>query len=185
MKVTPTALPEVLRIEPQVFRDERGFFLETFRAERYREHGIDSPFVQDNHSRSTVGTLRGLHAQAGMAKLVRAVRGTVVDVAVDIRVGSPRFGAHVAVTLSEDNFQQLFLPAGFAHGFVVTSPVAEIEYKCSVAYAPEHEIAIAWNDPKIGITWPVDAPTLSARDAAALSLAEMASRCPRFEAAKP
>ena len=180
MKVTPTALPEVLRVEPQVFRDERGFFLETYRAARYREHGIDTEFVQDNHSRSAQGTLRGLHAQAGMAKLVRAVRGTILDVAVDIRVGSPRFGEHVAVTLSEDNFQQIFLPAGFAHGFLVTSPVADVEYKCSVAYTPEDEIAIAWNDPRIAIAWPVAAPTLSARDRAAFPLAAMEARCPRY-----
>ncbi len=180
MKVSPTELPEVLRIEPQVFRDERGFFLETYRAERYREHGIDVAFVQDNHSRSARGTLRGLHAQPGMAKLVRAVRGSIIDVAVDIRVGSPRFGEHVAVPLSEDNFQQLFLPAGFAHGFLVTSPVAEVEYKCSVAYAPEDEIAIAWNDPCLAIAWPVEEPTLSPRDRAALPLAAMEARCPRY-----
>ena len=181
MKVTPTALPEVLRIEPQVFRDDRGFFLESYHAERYRERGIDTVWVQDNHSRSTLGTIRGLHAQTGMAKLVRAVRGTVIDVAVDIRVGSPRFGEHVAVMLSEHNFSQLFLPAGFAHGFAVTSPVAEIEYKCSVAYAPEDEIGIAWNDPRIGVSWPVAAPVLSERDRAALPLAAMEARCPRYE----
>ncbi len=180
MKVFPTELPEVLRVEPQVFRDERGFFLETFRAERYGEHGIATPFVQDNHSRSAQGTLRGLHAQTGMAKLVRAVRGSVLDVAVDIRVGSPRFGRHVAVTLSEHNFQQLFLPAGFAHGFLVTSDVAEVEYKCSVAYAPEDEIGIAWNDPEIGIAWPIETPTLSERDRGALPLAAMRDRCPRL-----
>ncbi len=180
MKVTPTELPEVLRVEPQVFRDERGFFLETYRAERYREHGIATAFVQDNHSRSGRGTLRGLHAQTGMAKLVRAVRGSVLDVAVDIRVGSPRFGRHVAVTLSEDNFQQLFIPAGFAHGFVVTSEIAEIEYKCSAVYAPDDEIGIAWNDPEIGIAWPVKTPILSERDGDALPLAAMREHCPVY-----
>ena len=142
MKVTATDLPEVLRIEPQVFPDARGFFLETYRAARYRESGIDPEFVQDNHSRSTLGTIRGLHAQRGTAKLVRAVRGSVFDVAVDIRVGSPSFGRYVAVTLSEDNFEQLYIPAGFAHGFAVTSNVGEIEYKCSAVYSPEAEIAI-------------------------------------------
>ena len=181
MKVRATALPEVLLVEPQVFRDERGFFLESYRAERYRENGIDDVFVQDNHSRSSRGTIRGIHAQAGMAKLVRVVRGSVVDVAVDIRVGSPRFGAHVAVNLSEDDFQQLFVPAGFAHGFAVTSEIAEIEYKCSVVYAPRNEIAIAWNDPKIGINWPIETPNLSERDRAAPRLAEVQARCPRFE----
>ena len=181
MKVRATALPEVLLVEPQVFRDERGFFLESYRAERYRECGIDAVFVQDNHSRSSLGTIRGLHAQTGMAKLVRVVRGSVVDVAVDIRVGSPRFGVHVAVNLSEDNFQQLFVPAGFAHGFAVTSEIAEIEYKCSVVYAPRDEIAIAWNDPKIGINWPTETPNLSERDRAAPRLAEVKARCPRFE----
>lgn len=181
MKVHATALPEVLRVEPQVFRDERGFFLETFRAERYREHGIDVVFVQDNQSRSAHGTIRGLHAQRGMAKLVRAIRGSVLDVAVDVRVGSPRFGQYVAVELSEDNFQQLFVPEGFAHGFAVTSEVAEIEYKCSAIYAPEDEISIAWNDPRIGIAWPLETPVLSARDRAALSLTEMEARCPHYD----
>lgn len=181
MKVTATALPEVLRIEPRVFRDERGFFLETYRAERYREHGIGVDFVQDNHSRSAHGTLRGLHIQRGMAKLVRAVRGKVLDVAVDVRVGSPRFGQHVAVELSEENFEQLFVPAGFAHGFVVLSETAEIEYKCSAVYAPEDEIAIAWNDPQIAVPWPVEAPTLSDRDRAAPPLRELEALCPVYE----
>jgi dTDP-4-dehydrorhamnose 3,5-epimerase len=181
VKVTPTDLPEVLRIEPHVFPDARGFFLETYRAARYRECGIDPEFVQDNHSRSTLGTIRGLHAQRGTAKLVRAVRGSVFDVAVDIRVGSPRFGRYVAVTLSEDNFEQLYIPAGFAHGFAVTSDVGEIEYKCSAVYSPEAEIAIAWNDPQIAIAWPVENPVLSERDRAAHPLAAMAARCPRFE----
>ena len=180
MKVTPSTLPEVLHIVPDVFRDERGFFLETYREPRYRDAGIAVSFVQDNHSRSDHGTLRGLHHQVGMAKLVRCVRGAVFDVAVDIRLGSPRFGRYVAMELSEDNCEQLFLPAGFAHGFAVTSDVAEIEYKCSAVYAPEDEIAIAWNDPAIGIPWPVDAPTLSARDAAAPTLAALEARCPRY-----
>ena len=180
MKTHPTSLPEVLRVEPAVFRDARGFFLETYRAERYREHGIEVDFVQDNHSRSTHGAIRGLHAQTGMAKLVRAVRGAVLDVAVDIRVGSPRFGQFVAAELSEENFQQLFIPAGFAHGFAVLSEVAEIEYKCSAVYNPDEEIAIAWNDPEIGIAWRVETPLLSERDRSALPLRDMMTRCPRY-----
>ncbi len=180
MKVRATALPEVLVVEPQVFRDARGFFLETYRVERYAEHGIDTTFVQDNHSRSARGTLRGLHAQKGMAKLVRAVRGAVLDVAVDIRVGSPRFGRHVAVELSEDNFQQLFVPVGFAHGFAVLSETAEIEYKCSATYDPDDEIAVAWNDPTLAIPWPFAEPTLSDRDRNAPPLRELEAHCPRF-----
>lgn len=179
MKVIPTELEGVLVIEPVVHRDARGFFLESWRESRYREHGVDVPFVQDNHSRSLRGTLRGLHVQLAprpMAKLLRCVAGAIFDVAVDVRRGSPTYGGWVGFELSADNFRQLFLPAGFAHGFCVVSETAEVEYKCSEIYAPEHEIAIAWNDPRIGIRWPVAEPTLSPRDRDAPPLAEWAAQ---------
>ncbi len=172
MNVTPTALPEVLLIEPRVFRDERGFFLESYNARTYAEAGLPAQFVQDNHSRSQRGTLRGLHAQARQpqGKLVRVINGEVFDVAVDVRRSSPRFGHWVGVTLSAANFRQLYVPPGFAHGFCVLSDVAEFEYKCTDYYHPQSEIAIAWDDPAIGVKWPLDAPLLSARDAAAGTL---------------
>ncbi len=175
LRVTETALPGVLLVEPDVHRDDRGFFLETWHAARYAEHGIRESFVQDNHSRSGHGILRGLHAQLDPAqgKLVRCSIGSVFDVAVDIRPGSPTFGRWVGYTLSQDDFRQLWLPAGFAHGFCVTSDVAEVQYKCTTPYTPSSEITIAWNDETIGVEWPVAAPTLSARDAAAPRLAEM------------
>ena len=179
MKVIATDLEGVLVIEPLVHRDARGFFLESWRESRYREHGIDVPFVQDNHSRSVRGTLRGLHAQLAprpMAKLLRCVAGAIFDVAVDVRRGSPTYGGWVGFELSADNFRQLFLPAGFAHGFCVISETAEVEYKCSEIYAPEHEIAIAWNDPRIGVRWPTAEPTLSPRDRDAPPLAEWAAQ---------
>jgi dTDP-4-dehydrorhamnose 3,5-epimerase len=178
MKVHATELLGVLLVEPVVHRDARGFFVETWREARYHENGMDAHWVQDNHSRSMRGTLRGLHAQLGprpMAKLVRCVEGEIFDVAVDIRRGSPTYGRWVGFTLSADNFRQLFLPPGFAHGFCVTSEAAEVEYKCSEIYAPEHEIAISWNDPRIGIRWPLAEPLLSPRDAAAPTLAELAA----------
>lgn len=168
-------LPEVILVEPDVYRDDRGFFLETWREERYREAGIPGPFVQDNHSRSARGTLRGLHAQVRrpQGKLVRAVRGEIFDVAVDIRPGSPTFGRWAGATLTEENFRQLWVPPGFAHGFCVLSETAEVEYKCTDVYMKEDEIAIAWDDPEIGIRWPVGMgePLLSPRDRAAVSLA--------------
>jgi dTDP-4-dehydrorhamnose 3,5-epimerase len=166
MNLIPTALPGVLVIEPRVFRDERGFFLETYHARRYREAGLDVTFVQDNHSRSTRGTLRGLHWQAErpQGKLVRALVGEVYDVAVDIRLDSPTFGQWVGVTLNADNFRQAWIPAGFAHGFCVTSEVAEVEYKCTDFYDPASERGLIWNDPDVGIDWPVRDPVLSARD---------------------
>lgn len=186
MKVLATELPGLVVIEPVVHRDARGFFLETWREARYREHGIDARFVQDNHSRSQRGTLRGLHAQLAprpMAKLVRCVAGAIFDVAVDLRRGSPGYGRWAGFELSAENFRQLYLPVGFAHGFCVLSESAEVEYKCSEIYAPEHEIAIAWNDPRIGVRWPVQEPVLSPRDREAPALAEWASqgRLPPFE----
>ena len=166
MRIIPTDLSEVLIVEPDVIRDDRGFFLETYHADRYREHGIDGPFVQDNHSRSVARTLRGLHLQLRrpQGKLIRVIEGEVYDVAVDVRRGSPTFGNWVAVTLSAENFKQCYVPPGFAHGFCVLSPVAQVEYKCTDIYDPGGEIGIAWNDPQLAITWPIADPILSARD---------------------
>jgi len=174
MKVVPTALPEVLIIEPKIFGDSRGFFYESFQAARYAEAGIQGPFVQDNLSRSVRGTLRGLHFQEPRAqgKLVQVLRGAVWDVAVDVRRGSPRFGRWVAVELSETAPRQLWIPPGFAHGFCVLSDSADFFYKCTELYAPECDRSIAWNDPEIGITWPVHSPILSPKDAAATRLAD-------------
>ncbi|HHX42463.1 MAG TPA: dTDP-4-dehydrorhamnose 3,5-epimerase [Chloroflexi bacterium] len=175
MRVIQTEIPEVLIIEPDVFEDTRGFFLESYSQRRYAEHGINATFVQDNHSLSVRGTLRGLHYQAapGQAKLVRVVRGAVFDVAVDIRWGSPTFGKWVGVELSAENKRQLYIPVGFAHGFCVTSEVAEFLYKCSSYYAPSLERGIAWDDPDLAIAWPVTDPILSDRDRTHPRLAEM------------
>lgn len=180
MRVTETSLPGVLLIEPDVHRDGRGFFLETYRVDRYRECGIDAPFVQDNHSRSVQGTLRGLHLQLRrpQGKLIRVIEGEVFDVAVDVRRGSPAFGRWVSVTLSADNFRQVYVPPGFAHGFYVVSPIAQVEYKCTDVYDPASEIGVAWNDPAIGIEWPAREPLLSARDSAHPTLAAIADRLP-------
>ena len=167
MKITRTKINGCLVIEPKVFGDERGFFLETFQAGRYREKaGIDLPFVQDNHSRSTKGVLRGLHFQKTkpQGKLVRVVRGEVFDVAVDIRKGSPTFGQWEGVWLSEENRKQFWLPPGLAHGFVVTSETADFEYKCTDYYDPTDEGCLIWNDPDVGIEWPIEEPVLSEKD---------------------
>ncbi len=183
MKFRTTELPGVVVVEPRVHRDDRGFLLESYQATRYRENGIPADFVQDNHSSSVHGTLRGLHAQLApqaQAKLLRVIEGEVYDVAVDARVGSPTFGRYVGEMLSAENHHQLFIPAGFLHGFCVTSERAQVEYKCSALYAPECEIAVAWDDPEIGIRWPVEEPVVSARDAAALPLAELMERLPRY-----
>jgi dTDP-4-dehydrorhamnose 3,5-epimerase len=177
MNVIPAdGLPEVLVIEPIVHRDPRGFFVETFQSARYRARGIDVAFVQDNQSRSRRGTLRGLHWQAGehaQAKLVRVIAGEIFDVAVDVRPDSPTFGRWAGVRLSADNFRQMYVPIGFAHGFCVLSEEADVEYKCSAPYSPAAERGLAWNDPEIGIVWPIDAPVLSARDERHPSLAEL------------
>ena len=169
MKATPTRIPEVLIIEPKVFGDARGFFYESFNQQAFAQAtGLDLPFVQDNHSRSAQGVLRGLHyqVQQPQGKLVRVVRGAVFDVAVDIRRSSPTFGQWVGVELSEDNQRQLWVPPGFAHGFLVLSPSADFLYKTTDYYAPAHERCIAWNDPAIGIEWPSGVtPLLSAKDA--------------------
>ena len=176
MKVTRTAIPEVLVLEPKVFGDARGFFLESFNEKVFREAtGVAAPFVQDNHSRSARGVLRGLHYQLKQpqGKLVRVVRGAVFDVAVDVRRSSPTFGRWVGVELAEDNHCQLWVPAGFAHGFVVLSESADFLYKTTDYYAPEHERCIAWNDPAIGIEWPRGLePTLSDKDRRGLPLAD-------------
>ncbi|MBM3984099.1 MAG: dTDP-4-dehydrorhamnose 3,5-epimerase [Planctomycetes bacterium] len=178
MKFSPTALPGVLVVEPVVHRDARGFFLETFHAQKFREGGIDAAFVQDNHSASQRGTLRGLHAQwrRPQGKLVRVLFGEIFDVAVDARRGSPTFGRWVGVNLSHDNFRQLWVPAGFLHGFCVLSERAEVEYKCTELYDPGGELGVAWNDPDIGIKWPIAEPALSAKDAAAPRLADVGER---------
>lgn len=168
MNVIATAIPEVLIIEPRVFGDARGFFYESFNQQAFNEAtGTDHQFVQDNHSRSTKGVLRGLHyqIQQPQGKLVRVARGSVFDVAVDVRKSSPTFGQWVGVELSEDNHRQLWVPPGFAHGFLVTSESADFLYKTTDYYAPAHERCIAWNDLDIGIDWPVDLqPSLSAKD---------------------
>ena len=160
MRFLQTDLPGVIGVEPYVHRDARGFFLETYHARRYREGGIAHDFVQDNHSRSQRGTLRGLHAQRKrpQGKLVRAVRGEIFDVAVDIRAGSATFGRWVCATLSEENFRQLFVPPGFAHGFCVLSESAEVEYKCTDFYDQADEIGVLWNS--VGIDWPLEQPLL-------------------------
>ena len=182
MKFVPTELPGVVMVEPDVYRDGRGFFLESYHVRKYREAGIDAVFVQDNHSHSSRGILRGLHLQTRrpQGKLVRVVTGEVFDVAVDVRVGSPSFTRFVGVRLSADDQRQLYVPPGFAHGFVVLSEEADFEYKCTDFYDPGGELSIAWNDPDIGIPWPIESPSLSSRDAAAPRLAELTEQLPRY-----
>ena len=181
MKFRPTELPEVILVEPDVHRDPRGFFLETYHARKYAEGGVAGPFVQDNHSRSVKGTLRGLHAQLQypQGKLVRAVEGEMFDVAVDIRPSSPTFGRWVGVRLSGENFRQLYIPPGFAHGFCVLSELVHVEYKCTDFYRPEDEIGVAWDDPEIGIAWPLTDPVISAKDRALPRLRDLRGRLPR------
>ncbi|MBC7235379.1 MAG: dTDP-4-dehydrorhamnose 3,5-epimerase [Chloroflexi bacterium] len=168
MRVIPTSLPDVLIVEPDVYGDERGFFMESYSRRKYAALGIDVEFVQDNHSRSSRGVLRGLHYQArpGQAKLVRVVSGEVYDVAVDIRHGSPTFGKWVGVVLSAENKRQLYIPVGFAHGFCVLSEMADFLYKVSSYYDPTEERGIVWDDPDLAIDWPVEEPILSPRDRA-------------------
>lgn len=166
MKVIETALPGVLIIEPKVFGDQRGFFLESFQTERYRDAGIDLPFVQDNHSRSQRGVLRGLHFQRTrpQGKLVSVSRGSVYDVAVDINPDSPTCGQYVGVELNDENHRQLWVPPGYAHGFCVLSEVADFQYKCTDLYFPEDEGGLIWNDPEVNIPWPIEQPLLSGKD---------------------
>jgi dTDP-4-dehydrorhamnose 3,5-epimerase len=184
LRFEETDLPGVFVVEPDVHGDERGFLLETYHAGKYADGGIGATFVQDNHSRSKQGILRGLHLQVRhpQGKLVRVVEGEVFDVAVDVRRGSPHFGKHVAVHLSAANFTQLYVPPGFAHGFLVTSEVAQFEYKCTDFYQPEDEMTIAWNDPDIDIRWPISEPSLNPRDANAPSLAEAMNLLPVYVA---
>ena len=175
MKVFPTRIPDVLLIEPDVFRDERGFFMETWHRRRFAEHGLGWDFVQDNHSLSVKGTLRGLHYQLGrpQGKLVRVTVGEVFDVAVDLRRRSPTFKQWVGHRLSADNRLMMFIPPGLAHGFYVTSDVAECQYKCTDYYSPEHERCLRWDDPEIGIEWPLTGtPILSDKDRRAPFFAE-------------
>lgn len=178
MRVTKSALPGVLIIEPEVHGDERGFFMETFHVERYRELvGIDVTFVQDNHSRSRYGVLRGMHAQRlhPQGKLVRVARGEVFDVALDIDPQSPTFGQWEGTRLSDVNGRQMWIPPGYAHGFVVLSEVADFEYKCSDYYHPDDEYGVIWNDPDAGIQWPLADPVLSDKDKLLPPLASLRS----------
>ena len=177
MRAIETTLPGVLVLEPEVFGDARGFFLESWNARAFAQAtSADTRFVQDNHSRSRRGVLRGLHYQVRQpqGKLVRVVRGAVFDVAVDLRRSSPHFGRWFGTELSEDNHRQLWVPAGFAHGFLVLSDLADVLYKSTDYYAPEHERSLLWNDPAVGIDWPLDGiePLMSAKDAAGLPLAQ-------------
>jgi len=188
MKVLETALPGVLVVEPDVHGDARGFFLETFHEARYAQHGIPSDglhFVQDNHSRSCRGVLRGLHFQVNrpQGKLVSVAVGTVFDVTVDVRAGSPTFGRWVGVELSDENHRQVWIPPGFAHGFCVLSETADFQYKCTDFYDPKDEAGVSWNDPDIGIDWPLKDVILSERDRVLPGLSELGrDRLPRLEA---
>jgi dTDP-4-dehydrorhamnose 3,5-epimerase len=175
LQKTETSLNDVLVLEPKVFGDARGFFFESYNEKSFRELGLPTRFVQDNQSGSRKGVLRGLHYQIKQpqGKLVRALRGEIFDVAVDVRRDSPQFGQWFGLVLSEENRKMLWIPPGFAHGFLVMSEFAEVAYKASDLYAPEHERSLLWNDPAIGIEWPLDAePTLSAKDAAGVPLAQ-------------
>lgn len=168
MKRIDTALPGVCLIEPIIFRDDRGFFFESYQDKKFADLGIYDHFVQDNHSRSIKGTLRGLHYQVArpQAKLCRVVQGEVLDVVVDLRCGSPNFGQHITAVLSAENQLMIYVPAGFAHGYLVLSETAEFLYKCSDYYTPQDERGLIWNDPEVGIHWGIDQPLLSAKDRA-------------------
>jgi dTDP-4-dehydrorhamnose 3,5-epimerase len=178
--VRPTELEGTVLLEPGVHVDARGFFVETFRRDLWAEHGVEVEFVQHNHSRSTRGTLRGLHFQTepGQAKLVRCVRGRIFDVAVDLRRDSPTFGRWEGYELDDELHRQLFVPVGCAHGFVVLSDVADVAYLCSSTYDPATEAGIAWNDPAVGVEWPVSDPLVSERDRSAPALSEIAETLP-------
>ncbi len=175
MKFLPTAIPEVVLVEPDVFRDDRGFFLETYHTMKYGGAGLPEEFVQDNHSFSIRSTLRGMHTQLRrpQGKLIRALAGEIFDVAVDLRPGSPTFGRWVGEVLSGENLRQRYVPPGFAHGFCVMSESAHVLYKCTTFYDREDEVALLWNDPQVGIHWPTGTPLLSPRDQAAPTLAEI------------
>jgi dTDP-4-dehydrorhamnose 3,5-epimerase len=181
MKIIATELPGVVIIEPRVFPDGRGFFFESYQSERYSAAGLPE-FVQDNHSQSVVGTIRGLHYQLRrpQAKLVRVIRGSVIDVAVDIRRGSPTFGKWVAVELSASNKRQLFIPKGFAHGFCVPTEPSEMEYKCSDYYVADDQHGVIWNDPTLAIPWPIPQPLVSEKDALYKPLSDSRADLPAF-----
>jgi dTDP-4-dehydrorhamnose 3,5-epimerase len=183
MKLVETAIPGVLIIEPTIFGDNRGFFTEVYQADRYAASGIGQRFVQDNLSRSVKGTLRGLHFQKPkpQGKLVTVLSGSVLDVAVDVRVGSPTFGQHVMVELNDENRRQVWIPRGLAHGFVVQSDTADFFYKCDEFYSPSNEMVLRWNDPRLGINWGCDAPLLSGRDNEGNTLAQLDGKLPIFE----
>jgi dTDP-4-dehydrorhamnose 3,5-epimerase len=175
MKVERFELDGVLLVTPQVFGDDRGFFMETFNRGKALQHGLPGEFQQDNHSKSSRGVLRGLHYQSPLwqGKLVRVIQGEIYDVVVDIRAGSPTFGQWLGFYLSDENKQQVYVPEGFAHGFCVTSETAEVVYKCTTLYAPAQEGSLLWNDPEIGIEWPINEPLLSDKDKAGVPLSEL------------
>ncbi len=173
-----TAIPGIILIEPTLHRDDRGFFLESYRESEYRDGGIRARFVQDNHSSSVKDTLRGLHGQNPnpQGKLVRVIEGEIFDVSVDVRRGSPTYGKHFATRISADNFHQLYIPPGVLHGFLVTSDVAQVIYKCTDFYRPEADFSVAWNDPELGIAWPIESPILSEKDRCAPRLEDVESQ---------
>lgn len=183
MRFEPTELPGVMLVEVDVYRDARGFFAEVYHAEKYAAAGLPGRFVQDNQSHSRRGVLRGLHGQIGtpQGKLVRALSGEIFDVAVDMRRGSPTYARWVGVVLSAENFRQLYVPPGFLHGFCVLSESADIVYKCTGFYSPPDEIGVRWNDPEIGIAWPIGDPLVSEKDGAAPLLRDVVERLPPYE----
>lgn len=183
MKIIPTHLPGLLLMEPEVHGDSRGFFLESWHKEKYAEHGLDVDFVQDNHSRSGKNVLRGLHFQLDkpQGKLIRVASGSVFDVAVDVRVGSPTFGQWMGIELSEENHKQIYIPPGFAHGFCVTSESADFLYKCTEYYSPQSEHGILWSDPEIGIEWPSENFLISDKDLKCKCLKDMEEFLPAYE----
>ena len=186
MEFVPTELPGVVIVEPDVYRDHRGIFLESYHAQKYRDGGIALQFVQDNYSRSTRGTVRGLHAQVNppQGKLIRVLEGEIFDVAADVRRGSASFGRWVGTTLSGDNLRQLYIPAGFLHGFCVTGESAAVEYKCTDFYDPAGEITVRWDDSELAIAWPVTQPLLSQKDRDAPCLADVIDRLPVFDSSR-
>ena len=183
MNVRQTSLPGVLLLEPKIFRDERGFFTETFNTRSLAGSGVPSEFVQDNHSRSARGVVRGLHYQlpSPQGKLVHVARGRIFDVAVDIRLGSPHFGAWFGTELDDENLASLWIPPGFAHGFCVLSDVADVIYKCTTLYDPADDRGILWNDPAVAIEWPVESPIVSLKDSRLRKLSDTRFDLPRFK----
>jgi dTDP-4-dehydrorhamnose 3,5-epimerase len=183
MNIRETSLPGVLLLEPKVFRDERGFFIETFNTRSLAGSGVPAEFVQDNHSRSTHGVVRGLHYQlrSPQGKLVHVARGRIFDVAVDIRLGSPHFGEWFGTELDDENLASLWIPPGFAHGFCVLSDVADVIYKCTTLYDPADDRGILWNDPAVGIEWPVESPIVSLKDSRLRKLSDTRFDLPRFK----